>query len=489
MQLANLNFFWILLLPALLLALSLVLESIKRNRLRAFIDSNLLNNVLRGPSPSSYAPTLRASLSLLIGLLLALSVLRPQWGFSWVKGVKSGVDIIVAVDVSQSMLSNDLKPNRLELARREIVDLMSVLRGDRIGLVAFAGTAFIETPLTLDYNTFRMFIDEIDPSLIPIQGTNIEAAISKSTEAFGDVESATGKAKRDRALILITDGEDFEGNFSQAAKTAKENDIKIYIIGVGTTTGGPIPTDRGLKRDKSGNVIITKLNEDALKNLAKETGAVYVSSISSSSDTNLIYNLGIKKDLKDRKLEEENSKKWNEYFQLPLLLALILLILQRTLELGVLSNLRGRSKSESNATNRSPNNKDPLKIQALGIAALLLIPFLAEQARAETQSALKKAYDAFGAGEFETAASHFDRAIEERADSLSYLGKGSSHYRMGDFKEASTAFLEAAKLTNDAGQQANALYNAGNALTQLGEYQEAIKVYEEALKVKGGGEG
>ena len=180
---------------------------------------------------------------------------------------------MVAVDVSESMMVEDVKPNRLGRAHRKILDLLAEFRGDRVGLVAFAGVAFTETPLTLDYGALRSYVTSLNPSLIPIKGTNIEHAIKESIRTLekGGLSAESSLSDRSRAIILITDGEEFDGDLSKVSQLAEEKKIALYIMGVGTVEGGPIPSLKGYKRDNQGIVVISKLRPDELQVLASKT--------------------------------------------------------------------------------------------------------------------------------------------------------------------------------------------------------------------------
>ena len=176
-------------------------------------------------------------------VFLMLALTRPQWGYQWEDINQEGVDIIVALDVSRSMLAEDIKPNRLERAKRKISDLLDMLRGDRVGLVAFAGTSFVQCPLTLDYSAARIFLNAIDTDLIPVQGTALGDALRKSVKAFRTEDN------KSKAIILITDGEDQTGQALQAAKEAREVGVKVFTIGIGKEIGAPLPNP-----DKTGGL-------------------------------------------------------------------------------------------------------------------------------------------------------------------------------------------------------------------------------------------
>jgi Ca-activated chloride channel family protein len=239
------------------------------------------------------------------------------------------------MDVSESMLAQDLKPSRLQRAKRELSDLLEHLQGDRLALLTFAGTAFIEVPLTNDYGMIHQFINELDPSLIPVPGTNISEALNKSlTALLGDQKqnSPNANLKRGKGIILITDGEDSNSDLYEIKNTAKKYGVKIYIIGVGTEQGAPIPTRNGYKRDRSENIVVSKLNVSALKSLAQETGGKFVASLGTEGDIISIYDEGIKTDLEGSITKGSKSKLWNEYFQYPLALGILFLILGMLIE-------------------------------------------------------------------------------------------------------------------------------------------------------------
>ncbi len=464
MNFAYADNYWILLIVPLVLVLSWYRYREEGRRLRAFADSPLLSRIVGGFELRRGRRLRSAALIGAITLLLAIGSLRPQWGFTWKESKRKGVDIIVAVDVSESMLAEDVSPNRLSRAQHEILDLLEHLRGDRIGLVAFAGTAFLEVPLTIDYGTFRLFLDSLAPELIPIQGTNIESALERSIEAFGIREQAPSEGKsiqRDRAVILITDGEAFQGDIERSAARAKEFGIRIYVFGIGTPEGGPIPTRGGFKKDNRGTIVVTRLEEDALVELAKRTEGVFVRAIASDSDTKAIYDIGIKSVLQDQAFTGTRAKRWNEYYQFPLGLALILLLLN--VLRCYLPERRGLS------------------------AGVILLFALSWVEMASAASPEKLAHDgraAYERGEYDKALEQFNHAaIRDPLDSRYKLGQGSSYYRLGKYSDAKSAFLDAVEKSKDAPSKARALYNTGNSLVQLEQLEDAIKSYEQSLEL------
>ncbi len=214
-------------------------------------------------------------ISLAALLFLILAAAQPQRGTQYITATRQGVDVIVALDLSESMMAEDLLPNRLLRARHEISGIIDQLRGDRIGLIAFAGAAFVQCPLTLDYAAARMFLEFMGPDLIPEPGTSIAEAIEVATRAYNSEEGDF------KALILITDGEDHIGEIADAVKTARKAGVKIFTVGIGSESGEPIPERddqgeiTGYKKDRDGKVILTRINEDALRMIADETGGIY----------------------------------------------------------------------------------------------------------------------------------------------------------------------------------------------------------------------
>ena len=261
------------------------------------------------------------ALLIMLGIMLGIFALtRPQWGFHWEEIKRVGVDVMVAIDVSESMLAEDVKPNRLERAKREVIDLIEMLEGDRIGLIAFAGTSFVQCPLTLDYGACKMFLDYIDTDLIPVPGTAIADVIRTSLKSFSKRE------RKSKALIIITDGEDHEGEPIDAAKEAKKEGIKIFTIGVGREGGAPIPLKEGsggFKKDRKGDMVITHLDEITLQKIALETGGSYVRSVTGDMDLDKIYQEGIKQHVEQKQLKSTRKRRWEERFQWFIFFALL----------------------------------------------------------------------------------------------------------------------------------------------------------------------
>jgi Ca-activated chloride channel family protein len=453
----------LLLFVPVLLVLLFVLQRRGKKIIGREIFSKIREQVLLGYSKSSRDSLFQLVLLLFIGSFLLLALFRPQYGFTWREFERSGADIVFAVDCSESMLAEDIAPNRLQRARQKIADILMRLKGDRVGLVAFAGVAFVEVPLTVDYSAFKSFLSELSPALLPVQGTNIELALRKSIDALTLKEqSKDNQQLQNRAIILITDGEEFNGDLSAIRSELLAGQIKLYILGVGTKEGAPIPLRNGgrvgasehsmnreLKRDRSGKVVITRLVSAALEKLAKDTGGAFVETVSTDSDTQAIYEAGLLPTLQEQVLGRERTKIWNEYFQIPLGIAVLLL--------AILYLYRFRS----------------------GIMLALLCLVYVQPAVADEQIGAE-AKQAYEQGRFEDAIKLFDRNNDE-SDYRNYFGKGVALYRLEKYEEAIKNFSDAYSKSPDKSIQAQALYNSGNANYQLKKYQEAVESYKKAL--------
>ena len=309
--------FW--LVPALIVFYLYAFRK-KDKLIKAFCGETLYAELV--PSASSGRQKLKAALLLGSLSFLVVSLLQPRWGFQWEDIKRQGIDIMVAIDVSQSMLAEDIKPSRLERAKRKVYDLCRMLEGDRIGLIAFAGTSFVQCPLTLDYGAFKIFLDYLEPDLIPVPGTAIGQAIRAAINSFSRRERTS------KALIIITDGEDHEESPLKEAQEAKKEGIRIFAIGVGQDGGAPIPMkdgSGGFKKDGGGEMVLSRLDEAALQKIALETGGSYVRSVTGDLDLNKIYQEDIRGKIEKKELLSTRKKRWQERFQWFLFAAILLL--------------------------------------------------------------------------------------------------------------------------------------------------------------------
>jgi Ca-activated chloride channel homolog len=296
----------------------------RANALSRFAQKELLNELLSQVDPRLQQIKIILLVSACLFCLFALS--RPQWGFQWQEVRRRGLDILVALDTSRSMLATDVKPNRLERSKLALRDLTTKLKGDRIGLIAFAGSAFLECPLTVDYNGFFLALEDISVSTIPKGGTSISSSIHEA------IKSYAGGPKKYKILVIITDGEDHEGDPVKAAEEAKKEGIIIFCIGIGTQEGDLVFVDneegkREYLKDSSGNAVKSKLNEDVLQKICLTTGGTYVRATSTEFGLELLYNEKLSK-MEKSELQTKMSKLYIERFQIPLAIGLILLLLE-----------------------------------------------------------------------------------------------------------------------------------------------------------------
>lgn len=257
----------LLLIPVFLLGYA-VLRYLRGRRVKALGDPALVEALM--PSRSRSKGWVRMGLFCLGFAFFVVGLARPRTGARLAERKTKGAEIIVALDVSNSMLAEDYSPNRLERAKLAISRLTDRLQEDRIGLVIFAGTSFVQLPVTTDYVSAKMFLSSIDTESIPVQGTAIGDAIRLCIKSF------SAQSEKSRVIVVISDGENHEDDAVGAARQASEVGIKVYTIGVGSAEGQPIPMDGGLLRDKDGEIVVTKLNEQMLRDVAKAGGGAYI---------------------------------------------------------------------------------------------------------------------------------------------------------------------------------------------------------------------
>lgn len=295
-------------------------------RRRARMLSRMAEQRLWATMLPGHSPRRLRTRNLVRVLALALCIValaRPQWGFRWEEVQRRGLSIIVALDTSKSMLAQDIKPNRLQQAKWGVRDLINELNGDRIGLVAFAGDAFLQCPTTIDYAAFMMMLDDVYAGIVPVGGTDLFQALDTSIESFEKAE----ESQADKVIILISDGEGHTGDPLSLLPRLKEEGIRVFTIGVGTQEGAPVITSDGYVKNKEGNNILSTLNEEMLERIALETGGFYVRSASGDFGLERVYEQGIA-ELQREDREARKSKIRVERYQWFLAAAILLLILE-----------------------------------------------------------------------------------------------------------------------------------------------------------------
>lgn len=312
-------YLWLLWSIPVLAIIRFVCYKLRRKKLLRFGEMSLVNRLM--PNVSKIRPSVKFWLSVAALGLMIVMLARPQMGSKISHEERNGIETIIAMDISNSMLAEDVVPSRLQKSKMLVENLVDHFTNDKIGLVVFAGDAFVQLPITTDYVSAKMFLQDINPSLIQTQGTDIARAISLSMNSFTQ-QKGLGKA-----IILITDGEDHEGGALEAAKEAKKKGINVFILGVGSSNGAPIPLGNGdYMRDNAGNTVMTALNEQMCRDVAKAGSGTYIH-VDNTSDAQEKLNDELSR-LQKGETDNVVYSEYNEQFQAFALLALILLIIE-----------------------------------------------------------------------------------------------------------------------------------------------------------------
>jgi Ca-activated chloride channel family protein len=318
---ANPDFLYLFFLLPVLVAVFLYYNHRRRQNIRKYGDPALLQELM--PTVSKYRPDVKFWLTFSALALTIFMLARPQFGSKMETVKRSGVEAVIALDISNSMLAEDVTPSRLEKAKKLISRLVDTFNNDKVGMIVFAGEAFTQLPITSDYVSAKMFLESINPSLITTQGTDIGAAIRLAMKSFTPNDGVG------RAIVVITDGENHEGGAIEAAKEAAEKNMQVFILGIGSPDGSPIPEERGsnhFRKDKDGNVIVTRLNEQMCQEIAKAGNGMYIR-VDNSNSAEKILNEEISK-LAKTDVESQVFTDFDEQFQALAWLVLILLVVE-----------------------------------------------------------------------------------------------------------------------------------------------------------------
>jgi Ca-activated chloride channel family protein len=476
------EWFWGLLAIPVMFALFLRAEHRGAQRLRAFVSARLLPQL--SATVNRPRRILRFALQIL-GLVLAIVALaQPRWGYTFLDVKRKGLDLLIAVDTSRSMLSNDVQPNRLERVKLATHDMINEMQGDRVGLIAFAGRAFLQAPLTIDYDAALESVNALDTTIIPEGGTNISEAIKLAVQTFG--KSAMGN----RALIIFTDGEELSGDAVKSAKAAANEGVRIFTVGVGTPQGSLIPLtgeDGGTAfvKDENGQVVKSKLDDNRLKEIAEATGGFYAHLENGPRTMQFLYTEGLGK-MQAAEIDTRLSRQPIERYEWPLsgavvALALSMLIRER-------KSATGRIRRGERARVRSR-----VRIPAqTTIATATLLLACCSIVRSESLG-----LSAYNEGKFDQAYTEFQQTLQahpkSRAEDKLQFDSGAAAYKKRDYEKALESFSQAL-LSPETGLQAKSHYNLGNTLYQRGEQQKtnankltnwtnALDHYDQTLKL------
>ena len=320
---AHTEYLYALVLVLVFLLIFWMYSTWKKKAKKRFGDEQVIGGLM--PTISTGKPVVKFILIIIAYVFLVFGIVNPQVGSKLEKVKREGIDLMLVLDVSNSMLAEDIRPNRLERSKMAISNLVNRLEGDRIGIIIFAGKAYKQLPLTTDYSAAMLFLSAVDTKIVPTQGTAIGAAIDMATESFDDKE-------HNKAIVVITDGENHEDDAVGAARAANEKGIKVFTIGMGLPDGAPIPnynnygTQTGFKKDKEGKTVITKLNEDMLRQIAAAGDGAYARANNATTGLRKIF-----EDISQIEKMEIETKQFTDYedrFQIYLAAALVFLILE-----------------------------------------------------------------------------------------------------------------------------------------------------------------
>ncbi len=455
--------------------------------LQEFASGRLLEKLTLGVSPKKRMIKRVILVMAMASIFVALA--RPQMGFQWKEVKRKGIDILVAVDTSKSMLAEDVRPNRLERSKFGIMDFVSKLEGDRVGLLPFAGTAFLMCPLTLDYNAFRNSLEALDTEIIPQGGTDLASAIYEAEAAFQNDANH-------KILVLVTDGEDLEGAALSAATEAKGKGLTIYTVGVGTPSGELIPLTRGGKdgvfvKDETGQPVKSRLDETMLQKIAGATGGRYEPLGQQAEGLEAIYREKLSL-VPKQELAERMQRVPIERFQWPLMLAFILLLA----EFAISDRKRSRKNFPviKTAYRRIPKIGRVAGATSVGVLILLAIFFLGFGGAHASPGDAEAAYKA---GNYDLAVEGYrSEAQKSPEEPQLQFNLGTAAYKGKQYPEALMSFKRALNV-QDIHLQNQSYYNTGNTLYRLGEetekqnpqqtiqhWEASIQAYDNALKLK-----
>ena len=477
MRFAQPQFFWALLIVLPALGGFLWWAWRKRQELiTQFVSARLLSVLKVGVSPARQK--LRLVLVVIAVAFLILALARPQWGFSLEEAKQQGLDIVVAIDTSKSMLAEDVAPNRLTRAKLAAMDLMRLAKSDRLGLVAFAGTAFLQCPLTLDDAAFSQSVDSLDTTTISQGGTALAEAIQTAKTAFKDA------GDNHKVLVLFTDGEDHDGEAVPAAKDAAKAGMRIFTVGIGSPEGELLRIKDGKGRvsyiqDEQGNPVKSHLNEELLQQIADAANGFYLP-LRGTKTMDTLYERGLAP-LPKSEVSSRLLRQYHERFQWPLAAAIILLLLEMFLP---------ERKRRRSVKSEAISGAAPLSAGIGEMAAILLLLALPVNAWSGSSDALRE----YQTGKYQDALKEYQKLLDRKsADPRLHFNTGAAAYQSKQLEEAAKQFNEA--LTSpDLDLQQRAYYNLGNTLYRLGEkisepekrqqaWESSIKQYESALKL------
>ena len=431
----------------------------QRKRLRRFGDPQLVRQLM--PDVSRFRPLVKFGLLLTALALLIVMLARPQMGTKISHEKRTGIETIIALDISNSMLAEDVTPSRLDRAKMMVENLVDHFTNDKIGLIVFAGEAYVQLPITSDFVSAKMFLSSIEPGLIETQGTDIAAAVNMATHSFTQ-EEGVGKA-----VIVITDGEDHEGGALEAAQEAKEKGMRVYVLGIGSAKGSPIPIPgtSDYMKDNSCETVMSALNEDMCKQVAEAGGGAYIH-VENNSNAQEQLNRELDK-LAKKEISSTVYSDFDEQFQAVGILVLLLLIA----EICILE-IKNPHLRNIHLFNRKKT-----------VTLLLLLMTVAAAHAQSDRDYVRRGNQQFRAGKFAEAEVDYRKAIERNAKNPQALyNLGNALLAQKKDSAAVEQFQQAAKLETNPRRRANAFHNIGVVCQGHQMFGEAIEAYKESLR-------
>ena len=433
----------------------------QKKRLRKFGDPKLLRSLM--PDVSRFRPAVKFWILQGALALLVVMLARPQFGTKISNEQRTGIETIIAMDISNSMLAEDITPSRLDRSKMMVENLVDHFTNDKIGLLVFAGDAFVQLPITSDYVSAKMFLSSIDPSMMATQGTDIARAIDMATHSFTQ-EEGIGKA-----IIVITDGEDHEGGALESAKAAKDAGMRVYVLGVGSTQGAPIPIPGtgDYMKDNTGNTVMSALNEDMCRQVAQAGGGAYIHVENNSAAQDQLDN-----ELSKLAKKETTSTVYSEFdeqFQAVAILALLLLIL----EICIFDRRNPLLKRLSLFGSKK---------KAAATVALLLV---AVTASAQTdRQYIREGNKQFRVGQYDKAEVSYRKAVEKNPKNpQAAYNLGNALMAQKKDSAAVQQFEQATRIETNPLRKAAAYHNMGVICQTHKMYGEAIEAYKNALRL------
>jgi Ca-activated chloride channel family protein len=428
---------------------------------KSVFKSNIVNHIL--PHRNALQDRTKLCLFFMSIVFLILAIANPQIGMKGEKIKGQGLDIMLLLDVSNSMLAEDIQPNRISRSKFFITKFLDQLKHDRVGLVLFAGSSYLQVPLTIDFTSIKLSMPIIDPANFPSQGTNIGEAVTMAGNTLGLAES------KSKAIVIITDGEDHDQEASAAIETARKNGIKVFAIGVGEEKGAPIPVGNGeYKKDENGNIVMTSFNRSVLENLASiGNGSFYHLGQQGDIVEDVVAELN---KLEGKDFEDFDMSNFNSYFYWFALAALLLLFVEFMLP--------------------SLDYKQFLK-NISSLVFLIFFPLSATAQTKEIEAQNKKSRTLIRNGNSSYQNNNFDKAelnyrkalvIDPKSKSANY-NLGNTLYSQQKFQESQEYYEKSIDKNDDKLSRARAYHNMGNACFKSNQLEQAILAYENALKL------